>query len=120
MNGATELVDSSMSSPKRSRVARTGSSHHFLLWRRKSQNSRKKPSPSSWAARSNSLPGCVLMDVLKGSKLSEITAHAGRGRLFGPVTLPVRPGAATQRVAPRQAQDRPERCDDTVVHESQH
>src|SRR5215216_587936 len=43
MNGAAAVLDKNTSTPNTSRITTIGSSHHFLLWLRKCQNSATIP-----------------------------------------------------------------------------
>src|SRR5215468_10416687 len=75
MNGAAALLESRTSTLKISSTAIIGSSHHFLLWHRKSQYSARKPPEPCPAAFSNSFIGsrCIvpLLPFRTGGSIAE-------------------------------------------------
>ena len=75
MNGATPVLDKSISSPKINSTTSMGSSHHFLLVLRKTHNSPGKP-PRGWttAAFSNSLASGLQCKHKNGAVASAVLA----------------------------------------------
>src|SRR5215469_14802623 len=55
MNGAAAVPESSSNTPKSDKTITIGNSHHFLLFAKKSQNSRTMPPSAASEARSNSV-----------------------------------------------------------------
>src|SRR5262245_18018878 len=91
MNGAAPLPDASATRPKRASASTIGSSHHFLLWRRNSQNSPAKlDGLRSWASCSKSLSVEVLIvaSVLRrGTGLRPVQTNGQVGDLSYDVRL---------------------------------
>src|SRR5262245_41424732 len=114
MNGAAALPDSSSSRPNSTITASSGSSHHFLLWRRNSQYSPRKPpcaSPTALVKSSSALP---LIVRLLGSELPGVAPQVGGGRPGRPVGVAGRDGAAGERVAVRQPEQAGQRGEQAV------
>src|SRR4051794_16823609 len=118
MNGAAALLDSMTRTAWSRMMSSNGTSHHFLLCRRKAQNSTRMFSlPLSRAARSNSLAG--LVSITLSLELTEVAAHTFRPWLGFPVTGGACVSSQTQGIAPGQPQDQAQRSEHAVVQKRQ-
>src|SRR5262245_56461094 len=117
MNGAAAVPDSNTSTPKASTITTIGSSHHFLLFFRKYQNSAAMPvCLRVFAACSKSAMTCSLKSPLE---LPEIVFRARGPGFDGPVGRHVA-APHIQRVAPHQAKHEGHRREDQIEQDDQH
>src|SRR6516165_4844942 len=103
MNGANGVDEQRTIRPKPRITRRIGSSHHFLLWRRNSQNSRRRSGAGSVASSSKLLASMRSL-VSDRSKLPEIPPQI----VSWGARLPIREGprfeAALKSVAADEAE----------------
>src|SRR5262245_12204611 len=120
MNGAAAVPDRSMNRPNSSKMSRIGTSHHFLLWRRKNQNSPRRVLPdSSSAAFSKADFGGSPIALSFASGLTEIACHLGWGRLRFPVRGRAGRATTSESVPAYQFEIEPYRREDAVVKDEQ-
>src|SRR5688572_23139600 len=115
MNGAALVPPSSTSTPSSTSITTIGVSHHFLLWRRKSNSSRTNPGELSSARVSNSDLGMASLV----SVLPEVALHRGLVASIDPVGLRLAVEPPAERVAPREAQREPDRRQNQIVNEGE-
>src|SRR4051812_32583961 len=120
MKGAIPVPPRKTTIPMTSRTSTMGMSHHFLLWRRKSQNSPMGPRVRIRARWAKSFALGLGSAILKTPlELLEVTLGVGFGIVGDPIGARLAIERALERIAPQEAHQCADGEKDEIISDCQ-